>query len=74
MAILVIDIMYGLEPQLSCIFRRIYRRGYTDFTPKEIFALGSLPFWGYCKFYLIARSLPGVTRNPPFSPILDSTG
>ena len=52
---------------------RIYRRSFTDFTRKGIFALGSLPLWGNSKIYLRVRSLPGINPRPPFSPILDST-
>ena len=54
--------------------RRIYRRGFTDFSREGISALGSLPLWGYSKFKLRLRGLPGVHPKPPFSTILDSTG
>jgi len=53
--------------------RRIYRRGFTDFTLEGIFALGSLFLWGNSKFYLRVKSLPGVFPKPPFGLILDST-
>ena len=53
--------------------RRIYRRGFTDFTREGIFTLGSLPLWGNSKFYLRIKSLPWVSPKPPFGLILDST-
>jgi len=61
------------RPELAPRDRRICRRGFTDSTQKGIFALGSLPLWGNSKFYLGVRSVPGVSAEPPFSPILDST-
>jgi len=53
--------------------RRIYRRGFTDFSREGIFTLGSLPLWGNSKFYLRGKSLPGVSPKPLFGLILDST-
>ena len=48
-------------------------RGFTEFTREVISAPGYLPLWGNSKFYLRVRSLPGLTRNPPFSPVLETT-
>ena len=55
------------------VYRRIYRRDFTDFTREGIFALGSVPLWGNSKFYLRVKSLPGVSEKPPYGLILDST-
>jgi len=53
--------------------RRIYRRGFTDFSREGNFALGSLPLWGNSKFYFRVKSLPGVSPKPVFGLIVDST-
>jgi len=43
--------------------RRIYRGGFTDFTPEGVSALGSLPLWGNSKFYLMLGVYPIFTRG-----------
>ena len=53
--------------------RRIYRRGFTDFSREEIFALDSLPLWGNSKLYLRVKSLPWVSPKSLFGLFLDST-
>jgi len=66
---------FEVSPRAPSLFlgRRIYRRGFTDFTREGIFALGSLPLWGNSKCYLRVKILPGVSPNPPFGLILDAT-
>jgi len=75
MCVCVFDLLIFLHGDDTCgegrdrsQIRRIYRRGFTEFTREVISALGYLPVWGNSKFYLRVKSLPGVNPKFPFSP------